>query len=220
MYCLETCRGVAYAVERLEMAIWATAAFVAFAAICFGWRSWVQFRRTGSAGFHGIGGAIGSAEWFAGVGFVFAMVLGFAAPALQAVGTLAPLPWLNAATLQVAGAALTLVGIVGTAAAQHAMGNSWRIGVDPDETTALVRHGMFGLVRNPVFTAMMVFGAGLTLMAPNWLAVSGFGILITAIHAQVRLVEEPYLKSRHGQDYVDYTTNVGRFLPLLGRNRR
>lgn len=202
------------------MAIWAIAAFVAFVSICFGWRSWMQFRHTGSTGFHGIGGDVGSAEWLAGVGFAAAMVMGFAAPTLQAVGTLAPLSWLNAPTLQVAGAAMTLVGIVGTVAAQHSMGNSWRIGVDPDETTALVRHGMFGLVRNPVFTAMVVFGAGLTLMAPNWLALSGFGILITAIHAQVRLVEEPYLASLHGQDYADYTTDVGRFVPLLGRSRR
>ncbi|WP_308214693.1 MULTISPECIES: methyltransferase family protein [Mycolicibacterium] len=204
----------------MSMAVWATVAYVVFAAICFGWRSWVQFQRTGSAGFHGVSGHVGSVEWFAGVGFAVAMVLGLAAPALQAAGALSPLPWLNAAPVQGVGVATALVGIVGTVAAQRAMGASWRIGVDPAETTTLVRDGVFCVVRNPVFTAMLVFGAGLTLMAPNWLAVIGFGILVASIHAQVWLVEEPYLTSRHGQDYVDYTTDVGRFVPLLGRSRR
>jgi hypothetical protein len=34
------------------------------------------------------------------------------------------------------------------------MGDSWRIGVDPSETTTLVRTGVFGWVRNPIFTAV------------------------------------------------------------------
>ena len=42
--------------------------FVAFAALGFVWRSWEQRRRTGSTGFRGVSGRLGSAEWFAGVG--------------------------------------------------------------------------------------------------------------------------------------------------------
>lgn len=45
-------------------------------------------------------------------------------------------------------------------AAQQAMGRSWRIGVDTDERTELVTEGVFGLVRNPVFTAMIVAVGG------------------------------------------------------------
>ena len=48
----------------------------------------------------------------------------------------------------------------------------------------------FGLVRNPVFTAMAFTGIGLTLMTPN----------IT-----------------HGDTYRRYATTTGRFLPSLGR---
>ena len=55
---------------------------------------------------------------------------------------------------------LAVVGIAATVYAQVDMGDSWRIGVDPDETTTLVRTGVFGWVRNPIFTAMLTSGSG------------------------------------------------------------
>jgi protein-S-isoprenylcysteine O-methyltransferase Ste14 len=40
-----------------------------------------------------------------------------------------------------------------TMVSQYQMGNSWRVGVDPHETTELVSRGLFTVVRNPIFTA-------------------------------------------------------------------
>jgi len=47
------------------MPVAALALFAAFAVLGFGWRSWVQRRRTGSTGFNGISGHPGSVEWIA-----------------------------------------------------------------------------------------------------------------------------------------------------------
>ncbi|WP_435186106.1 methyltransferase family protein [Amycolatopsis thermoflava] len=120
---------------------------------------------------------------------------------------------------QVLGLTLAVAGIVGTLLAQHAMGLSWRIGVDRAETTHLVTGGPFRWVRNPVFTAMAAVGAGLALMAPNPVTLAAAAALIAAIEIQVRAVEEPYLLATHGRDYRDYATRTGRFLPRLGRLR-
>jgi protein-S-isoprenylcysteine O-methyltransferase Ste14 len=54
------------------------------------------------------------------------------------------------------------VGIVLTVWAQLEMGDSWRIGVDSEETTQLVRVRVFGLVRNPIYSAMIIFEFGIT----------------------------------------------------------
>jgi hypothetical protein len=54
------------------MPVVALALFAVFAALGFGWRSWEQWRRTGSTGFRGVSERPGSAESFAGVGFVVA----------------------------------------------------------------------------------------------------------------------------------------------------
>jgi hypothetical protein len=50
-----------------------------------GWRAWLQRRRTGSFGIHGVSGRIGSLEWIAGVGFVVAMTVAGLGPLLQFV---------------------------------------------------------------------------------------------------------------------------------------
>lgn len=198
------------------MATIALVLYFAFGVLGFGWRTWRQVRRTGSTGFRGISGRPGSLEWIAGVGFVLAILIGVAAPLLQLVAVVAPIDLLHSPAIQASGIALAVLGIAATLFAQNEMGESWRIGVDPTETTTLVQRGVFGLVRNPIFTAMVVFAAGITLVTPNPLAIVGFVLLVGTIELQVRVVEEPYLLRVHGSQYRDYAANVGRFIPTLG----
>jgi protein-S-isoprenylcysteine O-methyltransferase Ste14 len=189
---------------------------VVFGILGFGWRSWVQRRRTGSTGFRGISGRLGSAEWFAGIGFVAALAGAVVAPVLQLASVIAPPTALQVWWLQWLGVGAAAVGIAATVYAQLDMGDSWRIGVDPNETTTLVRSGVFGWVRNPIFTAMLTFGAGIALVTPNVVAIAGFVLLFVSIELQVRVVEEPYLSAVHGEAYRDYLARVGRFIPMVG----
>ena len=83
------------------------------------------------------------------------------------------MPFLDVPALRVAGLALAAVGVAATTWAQWQMGNSWRIGVDPEERTALVVEGIFGVVRNPIFTFMLVTATGLAGFVGNTIAVVG-----------------------------------------------
>ena len=185
--------------------------------IAFGVRTWLQIRRTGSSGFHGISGRPGSLSWWAGVLFVLALLLGLAAPILALIGVV-PAP-IGRGTMAMAetGVVVSLAGFLALLAAQTGMGASWRIGVDESERTTLVTGGLFSLVRNPIFTAMVAAQAGLTLMVPTWLSLAALACLIVAVEMQVRLIEEPYLLQVHGVDYRDYAARTGRFVPGLGR---
>ena len=201
-----------------EMGGWlALGLYVLYMALAFGLRTWLQLRRTGESGFKGISGRAGSLEWTAGVLFVMAIAIGVAAPVLDVTGVLEPLDALDSAGVRATGVAIFLVGLVATLYAQVAMGESWRIGVDADERTALVTTGPFAVVRNPIFAAMLPASLGLALLVPNVAALVGFGALLLALQIQVRLVEEPYLQRVHGQDYREYAAHVGRFLPGIGR---
>ncbi|MDQ3728442.1 MAG: isoprenylcysteine carboxylmethyltransferase family protein [Actinomycetota bacterium] len=201
------------------MAAWALVFFVIYLALAFGLRTAVQLQRTGSSGFHGISGARGSAEWFGGVLFVVALVIGFAAPLLDLTGVVEPVGALDGEIGNAAGVGLSLGGLLTTLRAQFGMGESWRIGVDESERTSLVTDGPFSIVRNPIFTAMMLTSAGLVLLVPSVVALVGFLLLVVAIELQVRSVEEPYLRRTHGKAFTDYAGRVGRFLPGLGRLR-
>lgn len=65
---------------------------------------------------------------------------------------------------------------------------------------------------------MIVFALGITLVSPNVVALIGFALLVTTIELQVRVVEEPYLRSVHSDAYRRcYLASVGRFVPALGR---
>jgi protein-S-isoprenylcysteine O-methyltransferase Ste14 len=197
----------------------ALALFVVYLGLAFVGRSLLQRRRTGSSGFKGISGGPGSAEWFGGVLFVLAVVLGLLAPLLALLDVSEPLDALDGTAGHVIGLVLYAAGFAGTLGAQSAMGKSWRIGVDESERTDLVTTGPFALVRNPIFSAMIPTGVGLALLAPNVVAVAAVVLLFAALELQTRVVEEPYLLRTHGPPYADYAARVGRFVPGLGRLR-
>jgi len=193
--------------------------YVVFLLLAFGLRTWVQVRRTGHSGFVGLTGRVGSAEWWGGALFALAVAGGASAPLLQIAGATEAAPAFGTPAFSVAGVLLWLVGLAGTLWAQFAMGDSWRIGVDARERTALVSGGPFRWVRNPIFTAMTVASVGLVLLAPNPVAWASLALLVLAIEIQVRLVEEPHLVRAHGAPYARWAARTGRFLPGLGRLR-
>ncbi|GII04188.1 methyltransferase family protein [Planobispora takensis] len=184
--------------------------------LAFGWRTLVQWRRTGDSGLRLDAGPAGSPAWWAKLAFVAALVLGLAGPIAGLAG-LAPLSTLDHPLVRAAGLLVAVLGTVTTLAAQLAMGTSWRIGVDAGERTDLVTGGPFAVARNPIFTAMITTSLGLTLMAPNPVALAGLAVLVVSIQMQVRAVEEPYLRTVHGAVYGEYAARVGRFVPGMGR---
>lgn len=188
---------------------------VTFFALAFGWRSWIQWRRTGSTGFIRPRRGASTAELVGSGGFVLALVLLVVAP-IADLANLARVGILDTAWAAAAGIGLGVGGVALTLVAQLAMGDSWRVGVDPAARTDLVTGGVFGSVRNPIFTAMVIATAGLVLLVPNVVSVSAFVVLVAALQVQVRLVEEPYLRTTHGPSYDTYLTTVGRFLPGVG----
>jgi len=123
--------------------------------------------------------------------------------------------WLQSPALTWLGLGLAACGVVLVAIAQRQMGASFRIGID-DAETALVQTGLFGQVRNPIFSALLILLAGLFMAVP---CVWTLGIWLAAavtVARQVRL-EERHLLAQHGEQYRLYAARVGRFVPGVGR---
>jgi protein-S-isoprenylcysteine O-methyltransferase Ste14 len=197
----------------------ATAALVLYGitlTLTFGVRIALQWRRTGSTGVRGIAPGAQPIEWFAGGLFIAGLIMGAAAPLLALFDVLEPIGALDGALGHAIGVILAAAGIVLTFMAQLAMGDEWRIGVDPEERTRLVTKGPFGLVRNPIYSAMFPTVLGLVLMVPSAVAIAALLALAIGLELQVRLVEEPYLLRTHGEEYAGYAARVGRFVPGMG----
>ena len=99
--------------------------------------------------------------------------------------------------------------------AQIHMGASWRIGID-DRPTELVTGGLFRLVRNPIFSGLLLSLIGFVLITPASWTLMGFAGIFVLIALQTRL-EEQHLIKLHGESYRGYAARVGRFVPLVGR---
>lgn len=188
--------------------------YIAFLGVAFGWRGWLQHRRTGDHGFRGFSGRTSRVEWLAGVCFTSALVAFFLAPVSTLLGLLdcVELPgWISGLGILVSIGGFALVVL-----AQLDMGSSWRVGVDPTERTRLVTTGLFAVVRNPIFSALGLFALGFAMMVPNLLAALGVAIGALGLQLQVRFVEEPFLLRAHGETYREYAARVGRFVPRPG----
>lgn len=121
------------------------------------------------------------------------------------VATVAP-------TLEWMAVGLGGLGIVVTLTAQLQMGQSWRIGVDPGETTSLVTHGLYAKSRNPIYFGIALYWVGMSISFPHW------GMWLCAllswisIEVIVRKIEEPYLRRLHGEKFDAYVERTNRYL--------
>ncbi|MBS1806605.1 MAG: isoprenylcysteine carboxylmethyltransferase family protein [Acidobacteria bacterium] len=109
------------------------------------------------------------------------------------------------------GVVLLLVSFLWILLAQKQMGDSWRIGIDHEVKTPLVREGVFKLSRNPIFLGLRINLLGIFLILPNAVTLTVLVLGDALMQIQVRL-EEEYLSRMHGQEYEHYCRQTRRWL--------
>ena len=187
---------------------------LAYSIAAFFWRSYVVRKKTGvnpvvfhsSDSAHDFIGRIFKALFAVVVAVV--VIYSFTPGAYQ---YLMPVHWLERTWIKLTGIMLLLVSLLWTILAQAQMGNSWRIGIDTEHRTELVRSGVFKISRNPIFVGMMATLLGLFLTIPNVVTLITLLVGVILIGIQVRL-EEEYLTKMHGENYVEYRRNVRRWI--------
>jgi protein-S-isoprenylcysteine O-methyltransferase Ste14 len=195
----------------------ALALLIVYGSLTFFGRVAIQLRRTGETGLIGLRPGAGPVDWLSGILFLGGIVLGTGSIILVLSGTLDPIDALDVGALHVIGIVLATAGGLAVFAAQLGMGESWRIGVPEEESLKLITGGWFSVIRNPIYTAMIVGWLGFALMVPTWLGFAAVPVTALALELQVRAVEEPYLLRTHGDAYRAYASRVGRFVPGVGR---
>jgi protein-S-isoprenylcysteine O-methyltransferase Ste14 len=113
-----------------------------------------------------------------------------------------------------AGAAMCILATAFTFVCWREMGKSWRLGIDPNETTALVFSGPYRYVRHPIYalSSALVLGTLATTPTAVMLAIALLHLSLLQIEARR---EEKYLLEKHGDSYADYQKQVGRFIPRV-----
>ena len=126
------------------------------------------------------------------------------------LSTLASLPWTRA----LASSALFAGGIAFWFWARQAI-SPWRVRRLPDEAPSrLRRDGAFGLVRNPLYFAMLLTAAAPAVAAGEpMLAMTYAAALLCLIVRSMQ--EERRLHEQLGAEYADYSRTVKRLVPFV-----
>lgn len=114
--------------------------------------------------------------------------------------------------VQILGACVGVIGVIIFIVSVVTMRDSWRAGVSKTDKTDLVTSGIFKISRNPAFLGFNLVYIGILLMFFNWVlfAVSAFAAVM--FHLQIVNVEEPFLLSEFGGDYLSYKKKVCRYI--------
>lgn len=112
--------------------------------------------------------------------------------------------------VKAAGAALWAAALALYPLALRALGDSWRIGIDPLAPPRLVTNGIFAWTRNPIYLAFLCMAVGTFLIMGRaiflLLAVISLFLLQRRIHR-----EEQFLANTFPQAYPEYRSRVGRY---------
>jgi protein-S-isoprenylcysteine O-methyltransferase Ste14 len=135
-----------------------------------------------------------------------------------------PLLWISTPLLQAfdyplhpgmlgAGILAHLVGFRLLVRSHVDLGENWSNTIQLRENQVLVSSGVYRRVRHPMYAALLLFGVGQALVAPNWVA--GPAFLVTfVVMVGLRLgPEERMMVEAFGDDYEAYRSRTDRLVP-------
>ena len=87
------------------------------------------------------------------------------------------------------------------------------------ESHSLITTGPYARVRHPMYTVLIAFSFGISLLTANFLII-GFAILLMIPFPFVARKEEQMMIETFGDEYSEYMKRTGRFLPRMRKKTK
>jgi protein-S-isoprenylcysteine O-methyltransferase Ste14 len=111
------------------------------------------------------------------------------------------------------GTALFVVGVIILALARFQLGVAWTALPRPVAGGQLATRGLYGVVRNPIYDAVILLGVGGSFATGSVVGLVLSVVLAAFFDLKVRR-EEAWLRERYA-GYDDYAHRVKRFIPAI-----
>jgi protein-S-isoprenylcysteine O-methyltransferase Ste14 len=95
------------------------------------------------------------------------------------------------------------------------LGRNWSVTLKVRENHAVVKAGVYRLVRHPMYSSFFLLGLAQLLLLPNWFA-GASGLVGVGIMFAFRVIrEERMMLDSFGDEYRSYMTNTKRVIPWI-----
>ena len=115
------------------------------------------------------------------------------------------------AAVRIIGAVMSIAGTIVFIAAVQTMRDNWRAGVSKTDETKLVTNGIYQISRNPAFLGFDLLDIGVLLMFFNQILCILTVFAVIMYHLQIVYVEEKFLITAFGNEYLQYKKKVCRY---------
>ncbi|HXZ41939.1 MAG TPA: isoprenylcysteine carboxylmethyltransferase family protein [Terriglobales bacterium] len=116
------------------------------------------------------------------------------------------------AYVQSVGVVLTYLGVALAVWARYSIGQYWSGRVTLKVDHQLIQSGLYGYMRHPIYTGILVAFAGKMLVVGRWRCVAGLLVAIFELSRKAAK-EEALLASEFGSNYQQYRQRTGFLLP-------
>ncbi len=115
-------------------------------------------------------------------------------------------------SVRIAGIVIIALGVIAFILSVLQMKNNWRAGVPREDKTNLVTTGIYSISRNPAFLGFDMMHTGILVSFFNWYLCFATGFVLVFFHLQIVNVEEDFLTETFGEEYLNYTKKVCRYI--------
>jgi protein-S-isoprenylcysteine O-methyltransferase Ste14 len=95
------------------------------------------------------------------------------------------------------------------------LGKNWSVSLKLRDQHALIKSGVYRLVRHPMYSSFFLLGIGQMLLLPNWLAGTSGVIGAGMLFAFRVLREERMMLESFGDEYRSYMAGTKRIIPWI-----
>lgn len=106
------------------------------------------------------------------------------------------------------------IGLLGWT--HRTLGRQYAAKLEIQQEHKLIKSGPYARVRHPMYTIFSLFSLTVALISSNWLMLI-FAILIALPFHWISKTEEQMLIDQFGDEYINYMSRTGRFLPQIRR---
>jgi protein-S-isoprenylcysteine O-methyltransferase Ste14 len=118
------------------------------------------------------------------------------------------------ASLQIAGAALTYLGLPLTIWSRACLGRYWSGVVALKKDHRLIQSGPYKVVRHPLYSGIILAAIGLATCVTTWTSLLGAAALLACFERRAQK-EDALLAGEFGAQFEEYRRRTGRLLPRL-----